>query len=518
MARSVIFNPFTGNFDEISEVTLAAVGSTPSANAASIASDQTLTLQPADGTHPGVITSGTQTLGGNKTFTGSISASNLSGTNTGDVTLAAVGASPNANAASLSGQVLNLQPFDGTHPGVVAASGGGTANFLRADGTWALPSGTGINQLTGDATAGPGTGSQAITLATVNTNVGSFGDASHVGGFTVNGKGLITAASSTSIQIAESQVTNLVSDLAGKLSTALTSAHIFVGNGSNVATDTAVTGDVTITNAGVTAIGNNKVTNALIRQSAALSVVGNSTNATANVADIAAASDNQILRRSGTSIGFGSIDLSQSNAVGATILGAANGGTGAATLTAHSVLIGNGTGAVAFAGPSSTAGFVLTSNGASADPTFQAVTATAPNSHVYANTGSGYGSTNTKIRRISGTPTTVGTDITFADSAANGSSFTINTTGVYSMTYTDGKSSGTGAQIGISVNSAQLTTNVFNITAANRLAYMDSAVTNGWSSISVTVFLSSGDVVRPHGDGSCNLDVIQTVFSITRVA
>jgi hypothetical protein len=34
----------------------------------------------------------------------------------------------------------------------------------------------------------------------------------------------------------------------------LTSAHLLIGNGSNVATDTAVTGDVTITNAGVTAI------------------------------------------------------------------------------------------------------------------------------------------------------------------------------------------------------------------------------------------------------------------------
>lgn len=40
----------------------------------------------------------------------------------------------------------------------------------------------------------------------------------------------------------------------------LTSAHILVGNGSNVATDVAVTGDVTISNAGVTAIGPNKVT------------------------------------------------------------------------------------------------------------------------------------------------------------------------------------------------------------------------------------------------------------------
>jgi hypothetical protein len=34
----------------------------------------------------------------------------------------------------------------------------------------------------------------------------------------------------------------------------LTSAHLLVGNGSNVATDVAVTGDVAITNAGVTSI------------------------------------------------------------------------------------------------------------------------------------------------------------------------------------------------------------------------------------------------------------------------
>src|ERR1019366_3342739 len=32
----------------------------------------------------------------------------------------------------------------------------------------------GITQLTGDVTAGPGNGSQAATLATVNSNVGSF--------------------------------------------------------------------------------------------------------------------------------------------------------------------------------------------------------------------------------------------------------------------------------------------------------------------------------------------------------
>lgn len=122
----------------------------------------------------------------------------------------------------------------------------------------------------------------------------------------------------------------------------LPSAHILVGNGSNVATDVAVSGDLTLANTGAFTIANNAVSNAKFRQSVALSVVGNSTNATANVADISAASDNQILRRSGTSIGFGSIDLSQLNAVGASILGIVNGGTGLATTpTDGQLLIGN---------------------------------------------------------------------------------------------------------------------------------------------------------------------------------
>lgn len=43
----------------------------------------------------------------------------------------------------------------------------------------------------------------------------------------------------------------------------LASAHVLVGNGSNVATDVALTGDVTVNNAGVTAIGAGKVTAAM---------------------------------------------------------------------------------------------------------------------------------------------------------------------------------------------------------------------------------------------------------------
>jgi hypothetical protein len=58
-----------------------------------------------------------------------------------------------------------------------------------------------INQLTGDATAGPASGSQSVTvtLATVNSNVGSFGSSTSIPTFTVNAKGLITAASGNAV-------------------------------------------------------------------------------------------------------------------------------------------------------------------------------------------------------------------------------------------------------------------------------------------------------------------------------
>lgn len=74
-----------------------------------------------------------------------------------------------------------------------------------------------VTALTGDVTAS-GPGSVAATLATVNSNVGTFGSATNVSTVTVNAKGLVTAASSTAIQITESQVTNLTSDLAAKVS------------------------------------------------------------------------------------------------------------------------------------------------------------------------------------------------------------------------------------------------------------------------------------------------------------
>jgi len=175
---------------------------------------------------------------------------------------AAAGELKITNSLENDGLLSIIDIADSTHTGALTSTDWSTFNGKQASGNY-------ITALTGDATAA-GPGSAALTLATVNSNVGSFGGATSVSAITVNAKGLVTAAASTSIQIAESQVTNLVTDLAGKVGTTLTSANIFVGNGSNVATGVAVTGDIAITNAGVTSIATGVIVNADVNASAAI--------------------------------------------------------------------------------------------------------------------------------------------------------------------------------------------------------------------------------------------------------
>jgi hypothetical protein len=74
-------------------------------------------------------------------------------------------------------------------------------------------------------------------------------------------------------------------------------------------------GDITVSSSGtVWTIDNNVVSNAKFRQSSALSVIGRSANSTGNVADIAAGTDGHVLRRSGTTLGFGLIQAANIDA------------------------------------------------------------------------------------------------------------------------------------------------------------------------------------------------------------
>lgn len=167
---------------------------------------------------------------------------------------------------------------------------------------------------------------------------------------------------------------------------------------TNVSLSTGVTGDLPFAN---------------LTQGSALSVLGVTGNATADVASIAAGTDGFVLRRSGTTLAFGLVNLTATNPGVTGILPGANGGTGngffavsgpasslrtftfpnasatvltsnaavtvaqggtgVASTTAYGVICGGTTttGALQNAGAGTT-GQVLTSNGASALPTWQA--------------------------------------------------------------------------------------------------------------------------------------------------
>jgi len=128
----------------------------------------------------------------------------------------------------------------------------------------------------------------------------------------------------------------------------------------------------------------------------------------------------------------------------------------------------------------------------------------------------GYGSTNNKIGRYINVLVNQGTDITYADSATLGGSFTINTSGVYAISFQESPST-INAICGVSLNTTAPTTSVFTIPAAERLmigqVYAGSAPVNG----ATTVYLSSGSVIRLHNDGTARSG-ITCQFTITRVS
>ena len=105
--------------------TMGAFGSSPNSNGASIAGS-TLTLQPADGTHPGSVSATTQTLGGNKTFSGQTSISNSS------TTALTVNSTSFVVDATNNGIGVGIAPDTGATVDVVNNSGG--AKVIQSTG------------------------------------------------------------------------------------------------------------------------------------------------------------------------------------------------------------------------------------------------------------------------------------------------------------------------------------------------------------------------------------------------
>lgn len=125
-----------------------------------------------------------------------------------------------------------------------------------------------IDGLLGDGTA-TGPGVVAFTLATVNGNVGSFGSSTAIPSFTVNGKGLITAAS-----------TNAVIAPAGTLTGTTLASNVV--NSSLTSVGTITSGTWSGTTIAVNKGGTGQTTAAAARASSGLNIDQRSTFSNAN--------------------------------------------------------------------------------------------------------------------------------------------------------------------------------------------------------------------------------------------
>ena len=132
-----------------------------------------------------------------------------------------------------------LDPFTSTLKGLVPLSGGGTSNFLRADGTWQPLSGAGTN--TGDVAIGTANGlslaGQVLSLDLASTS--TTGALSSTDWNTFNSKGV---GSVTSVSIVSAN------GVSGTVATATTTPSITLTLGAITPTSVAATGTVTGSN------------------------------------------------------------------------------------------------------------------------------------------------------------------------------------------------------------------------------------------------------------------------------
>ncbi len=408
------------------------------------------------------------------------------------VTIGALDAqAENADGLALVAGVLSTQSADATHPGVVnntTQTLGGNKTFIR---------GTSISGTSDEVQLSiQGNSSQSNRLVQFLTSgFGDLGSIDNSGNLRVTGNisatagGSVTAGSyfGASANSATTGLYNLThADLIafrnqlnnGDLTLGVNSSNVFTFSSSIGATNFSGsssgsnTGDQTISLTGdVTASGGTGSLTTAYNGTVPLNKGGTGQTTKAPAFDA----------------------LSPMSAAGDVILGGASG-------TGTRLAIGSNT-------------FVLTSNGTTASWASNAAAAAAttttagivklPSGSVNLDTGNGYGSTNTKIRRFTNN-SVVGTSLTYADSATLGGAITAVEAGLYSIYYSD-RSSSIAVNSGLSVNTTLPTTNIDGVTDGSRVAIQTLAVTNVAGSLFAIVKLAANDVLRAHNGNAGGL-------------
>ena len=256
-----------------------------------------------------------------------------------------------------------------------ALTAGTSGNFLRTNGagnnpTWQAATGTtyaasgNLLQLSGTTfSLKEGTLTAGRICSYDGTNLVCNTDSTTVGhspltinatnnGLTLNGQELALALASTSTTGALSNTDWQTFN--SKLSPALTSGNLFIGNASNIATSITMTGDIAITNGGVTSIGANKITESMLNESTT------------------APSNGNILSYNSATSGFAWVATAPGTAHN--LFSASHSDLASITPAQGDVIYYNGTRWTALT--AGTSGNFLRTNGAGANPTWQTATGT----------------------------------------------------------------------------------------------------------------------------------------------